>query len=277
MSRNRAISIALLLFAGLFITLAALQYLYARHKIRETVGVKLALEADNLLGTMDPHNQLDLAALRRAAPHASQFIILASDGTFISTAGFVKGTVSYADLPSGLSYDHPVLVKSSLGEDWHLFARKVKGGTVIVGESGYSSPADIDTRLLDAAKRFGDSLESAMGHVLQDQDAQMDFAVLADDGIVDEDHGGIPLKVKKKGLLLRADGPIATVAGRPFFVDKVPVMDRAKHQIGTIAVITDFKLEEEMLHDVLFFNIVVAASCVFLSGLVLFLDFYKTQ
>jgi hypothetical protein len=52
-------------------------------------------------------------------------------------------------------------------------------------------------------------------------------------------------------------------------------MDRTKHQIGTIMVMKDVSLEEEMLHESLVFNVAVAVASLLLCGLVLFLDFYK--
>jgi hypothetical protein len=276
MSRTRAILSALLLFSGLFIIIiAALQYLFVRHEIRQTVSEQLDNWANDLRITLDRNNKLDLVALRRAAPKASAFLVLASDGTVIATHGFVRGSISYAALPAGTSYDRPVLVTSSLGEEWHLFARKVRGGSVIVGASSTDCPPDINARLLDTAKRFGNSLESAMAPSFRDKDENVDFAVLANDGILWADYGGIPLKARKTPLLFRQDGPIVTVANTPLFIRKIAIIDRARRQIGTIVVIKDVELEEEMLHDSLVFNIAVAAISLFLCSLFFLFDFYK--
>ena len=275
MSRTRTMVFTLLFFATLFTIIAALQYLFIRNQIRRTVGGQLDGWANDLRTTLDPNEKLDLAALRRAAPKASAFLILASDGTIVATHGFVRGTISYAELPAGSTYDRPVLVKSSLGEEWHLFARKVKGGSVIVGASSTDSPPDINARLQETAKGFGNRLESAMFSSFRDKDANVDFALLTDDGILWDDYGGIPLKAKKTGLLFRGDGPIVTVAGTQFFIRRVAIMDRDKHQRGTIMVIKDVELEQEMLHESLIFNIAVAAVSLLLCGLVLGLDFYK--
>ena len=91
----------------------------------------------------------------------------------------------------------------------------------------------------------------------------------------ESDYGGIPLKAKKTALLFRGDGPIVTVAGTQLFIRRVAIMDRDKHQRGTIMVIKDVELEQEMLHESLIFNISVAAVSLLLCGLVLGLDFYK--
>ena len=77
------------------------------------------------------------------------------------------------------------------------------------------------------------------------------------------------------GLFLKSEGPIITVAGTPFFIRKVPIMDRAKHQLGSIIVMKDVALEQEMLHQSLIFNVAVAVVSLALCGLVLFLDFHK--
>ena len=188
---------------------------------------------------MNRGDQLDLAALRRSAPKASAFVVLASDGTVIDTRGFVRGSIIYAALPAGLAYGHPVHIKSALGEEWYLVAKKVKGGSIIVGESSIISPPDINARLLDSAKRLGNSIESAMIPVHRDPNASVDFAVLGDDGILLDDYGGIPLKARKTGLLFAAHDSVVTVSSTAFLVRKIAIMDPAKHQRGTILVTKD--------------------------------------
>jgi hypothetical protein len=275
MSRTRTIFASLLFFAVLFTVIAAVQYLFIRHQIEQTVGGQLGYWADDLRTTLDRNDILDLAALRRAAPKASAFLVLASDGTVIATHGFVRGSITYAALPAGSTYDKPVVVKSSLGEEWHLLARKLKGGSVVVGASSTDCPPDINARLLETAKGFGNSFESAMFPTLRDKDENVDFALLTDEGILWDDYGGIPLRAKKTGLLLKGDGPILTVAATPFFIRKVSIMDRAKHQIGSIIVMKDVALEQEMLHDSLVFNVAVAIVSLLLCGLLLFVDLRK--
>ena len=266
MSRRRAILVSLIFFATLFTVIASLQYWFIRHKILNTVGQQLDYWAYDLSTTLNRGDQLDLAALRRSVPKASAFVVLASDGTVIDTRGFVRGSIIYAALPAGLAYDHPVHVKSTLGEEWHLVAKKVKGGSIIVGESSIISPPDINARLLDSAKRFGNSIESAMDPSSRDPNASVGFAVLGDDGILLDDYGGIPLKARKTGLLFAAHDSVVTVSSMAFLVRKIAIMDPAKHQRGTILVTKDVELEEEMLHESLVFNIVVAAASFVLCG-----------
>lgn len=267
MALRRTTIITLGCFVLLIIIIAATEYLFIRHEIQQTVGERLEYWADDLRTIMDQNDTIDLAALRRAAPKASAFVILASDGTVIATHGFVRGSISYAALPPGSVYDQPVTVKSSLGEEWHLLARRLNGGSVVVGAPSTDSPPDISARLLNTAKGFGSSLQSAMGASFRERDANVDFAVLTDDGILWDDDGGIPLRAKKT-LLNKANGPIINMAGTPFFVRKVPIIDRAKKQTGTILVMKDISLEERLLHEARLFNIVVAAIALILCGLV---------
>jgi len=275
MSRTRAIVASLLFFAVLFILIAVLQYIFIRHQIQKTVGGQLEYWAEDLQATMDRNDILDLAALRRAAPKASAFVVLASDGTVIATHGFVRGSIAYAALPVGSAYDKPVVVKSSLGEEWHLLVRKLKGGSIVVGASSTDCPPDINARLLETARGFGNSFESALLPSLRDKDENVDFALLTDQGILWADQGGIPLKAKKLGSWFKGDGPIVTVAGTPFFIRKVPIMDRAKHQVGSIIVLKEIAFEQQMLHESLMFNILVAVVSLVLCGMVLLLDVYE--
>jgi hypothetical protein len=122
MSRTRAIIASLLFFTALFTVIATVQYLFIRHQVEQTVGGRLEYWADDLRTTLERNDILDLAAPRRAPPKASTFMILASDGTVIATHGFVRGSITYAALPAGSTYDKPFVAKSSVGEEWHLLA-----------------------------------------------------------------------------------------------------------------------------------------------------------
>jgi len=277
MSRNRAIPAILLFFAALFTIVAVLQYAFIRHTINATVSEQLDNRAGRLEETFERNKQLDLSTLRRSVPQASRYVILSADGTFIDVNGFVRGTITYAELPTFLNYDKPFVMKSSLGEEWHLFARKVKGGLVIVGASAFESTPDIDERLIETSKRFGDTLESALFPDFGFEDATVNYAVLDNNGIIWSDYGGIPLKTKKSPLLLTARGPTTAVAGRPFAFHKVPIMDEARHQKGTIVVLTEVTLEQQMLHDILMFNVAVAVACLLLCGLLLVIEFRKGE
>src|SRR5262245_25770154 len=119
MSRRRTILVSLVFFATLFTATASLQYWFIRHKILQTVGQQLDDWADDLSTTLNGGDQLKLADFRHRTPKASAFVVLASDGTVIDTRGFVEGSIVYATLPAGLVLDHPVRVKSALGEEWY--------------------------------------------------------------------------------------------------------------------------------------------------------------
>jgi len=267
MPQSQTMKRMMLLLLVLFPAIAVVQYFFIRHEIRQIVGEKLSYWTDDLRHILGRNETLDLPALRHSAPKASAFVILASDGTVIATHGFVRGSISYAALPPVSSYDRPILVKSSLGEQWHLFARRLKGGSIIVGAPSSTSPSDINARLADSAKGFGSSFDSAMGAAFRERDAHVDFALLADDGVLWDDDGGIPLKVKKAALLNKAEGSIVTIAGTPFFISKVPILDRAKKQTGTIVVMKDVALEQRLILQVLMFNVIVAIGSLMLCGL----------
>ena len=111
----------------------------------------------------------------------------------------------------------------------------------------------------------------------RDPNETVDFAILGDDGIVEDDYGGIPLKARKTGLLFTQNGPIVTVSGTTFLVRRVAITDRAGRSRATILVIRDVELEEEMRHDSLVFNIVVAIVSFVLCGVVLGLELYEMK
>jgi hypothetical protein len=153
----------------------------------------------------------------------------------------------------------------------------VTGGSVIVGESSINSPPDISARLLNSEKRFGNTLESAMYSRSRDPNETVDFAVLSDDGILEDDYGGIPLKARQTGRLFTQNGPIVTVSSTEFQVRKLAITDRAGRPRATILVTRDVELEEEMLHGALLFNIAVAIASFVLCGVILGLEFYEMK
>jgi len=273
MSRRRTILVSLVFFAALFTATASLQYWFIRHKIIQAVERQLDDWASDLTTTLNGGDQLDVAKLRRRAVGPSAFVILASDGTVIDTHGFVQGSIVYATPPAGLAADHPVRVKSTIGEDWYLMEKKVAGGSIIVGEPSIIARPDIEVRLLDSEKRFGDSIDSAMDIQSRDPNEPVDFAILDDHGLVLDDSGGIPLKATKTGLLFAQEGSEVTMSSTTYLVRKVPIIDHAKHRRGTILVLRNVELQEYMLHQLLVFNVVVAVVSLLLCGFVLVLEF----
>jgi len=164
-----------------------------------------------------------------------------------------------------------------LGEEWYLLQKKVKGGSIIVGESSIVSPPNIDDRLENSVRRFGDSIESATDPGSRDPNEPVDFAVLDDHGTILDAYGGIPLKATKTGLLFTEDGSVIYMSSTVFLVHKVAIIDQAKRQRGTIVVIKNIELEMNMLHQTLVFNAVVAVISLLLCGFVLVLEFREVN
>jgi hypothetical protein len=277
LSRTRGLLSALLFFAALFIVAAALQYLFIRHQIRLTVSDQLDDWADDLRTTVVRNDKWDLTGLRRVPLEAPAFIIMASDGTVIETEGFVTSTIGHVAFPPQVSYDRPVPVTSSLGEQWHLFASRIKGGSVIVGASSTDSPPDIDTRLQECARKFGPTTKSAMALRFRDIDADVDFAVVGDDGTLLDAYGGIPLRASQQSMTRFADGGIAVLEHTPYLVRSVALNDRAGRKRDDIIVLKDVALEQRMLHKSAIFYIDVATASLFASGLLLVLYLYKQR
>jgi hypothetical protein len=132
-------------------------------------------------------------------------------------------------------------------------------------------------RLLNLVKRFGNTIESATDPRSRDPNDTVDFAVLSDDGILEDDYGGIPLKARETGLLFTENGPLVMVSGTTFLVRRVAVTDRTGRSRATILVTRDVELEEEMLYASLVFNIAVAVVSFVLCGVVLGLELYDMK
>src|SRR5271169_4907030 len=119
--------------------------------------------ADELSEDLTDQGKWDLEGYRRSTPEAPMYWVVTKAGLIvdIEIENLVPGMVPTLSTPSGIVYDHPFDYISSVGEHWHLFAKKVDGGTVLLGAPKTELPPDIDARFNANVGKFGTTIKTA--------------------------------------------------------------------------------------------------------------------
>jgi hypothetical protein len=140
------VAFALLFFAGLFTLIAWLQYWFVKDQLHRTVVTEMDDRADEIIDEIDYKGKWDLTGYRRSNPEAATYYIVTLDGFLVDIAGLISGMIPRVRVPAGLIYDQPFSVISEIGERWRLFAKRVRGGMVILGDRVFDPALSVDSQ-----------------------------------------------------------------------------------------------------------------------------------
>src|SRR5262249_47011134 len=173
----------LLFFAFFFSLVALAQYAFVRSQLHRTVSGQLRRWANDVRTEIAFDGRWDLAGFRRAPVKAPpNYLALTKDGMLIDVEGLVPGFLPKVTLPTELPPGRVATLSSPVGERWHLLARSIQGGTVIVGEPVTVNDSDVDKRLPLNADRFGTTLDQAVHVSDRNIDGMVDYAVVDERG-----------------------------------------------------------------------------------------------
>jgi len=182
----------------------------------------------------------------------------------VDIEGLVSGMVPPVRVPPGLTYDQPFSVISEIGERWRLFAKRVRGGSVIVGVPLSNSHPGVDDLLRSNVQPFGATVESAAEVVTRQVDVTVEYAVIDDSGLLQNAAGGIPLTTNSEAIRhLLGHGAFTTLDGDPYFTVSRQIGD----VVANLVLFKDIELEQQMLHNSLRFNMTVAGACWFICAM----------
>jgi len=198
-TRNRLL-FGLLFFAGLFTLIASLQYWFVRDQLHRTIVSEMNDWADEVVDEINYNGKWDLAGYRRSNPEARTYYIVTADGFLVDIAGLVSGMIPPVRVPAGLIYDQPFSVISEIGEQSRLFAKRVRGGLVIVGVPLSDSHPGVDDRLRSNVQPFGATIGSAAEVTDRQVDLTIEYAVIDDSGRLQNAAGGIPLSTNPPAI-----------------------------------------------------------------------------
>jgi hypothetical protein len=256
---GRRLRLIMLFFAPLFSLSAIAQYLFIRYQLdraRTTQAETWAAEINRAIGYTTKWN---LKEFRQADWEAPTAFIFATNGALVDMEGFTPGLTPPVILPGSLDYEHPKDYVSEIGETWRLLAKKIQGGTVILGVSYvYNMPIDDQTLLADA-KSFGTTLESASNVRPRTISSEIEYCVVDDSGNLQYAIGGIPLKAKTPiPVITSRQLRNVVVDGRSYSLYTMPILDSSNSTVGTITVPINTTSERKTLGNAVRFNIILA-------------------
>jgi schlafen family protein len=258
---GRRLRLIMLFFTLLFSLSAIAQYLFIKYQLdraRSQEAETWVAEINKAIGYTTKWN---LKEFRQADWEAPSAFIFATNGVLVDLEGFTPGLTPPVALPSGLDYDHPKDYVSEIGETWRLLAKRVRGGTVVLGISYVYNLAIDDETLLADANKFGTTLETASNIHSRDISADIECCVVDDFGNLQYAVGGIPVKAKTAISPITSTqlGDVA-VNGRSYSVYTMPVLDSSNSTVGTITVPINTTSEHKTLGNAVRFNMILSGA-----------------
>jgi hypothetical protein len=273
--RRRAgrLLLSLLILVVLFAGMGALQHWSVQDQLRRATKRQLALWANQVVNEIAYKDKWVLVGYRRASISAPSWMVVAADGLLIDIEGFTPGVLGPAQMPNESLFASPQTIATPLGETWRLFAKKLQGGTVVLGSESPENLATTDTKLLANADKFGSTLDKATSTSSREVDSEIDYVVLTDKGDITAAWGGVPLQTEPRSLPGALDqlSPLV-VDGKPYVVYTEAIRNNTRQSVGTVIIPKDTGPERQALRAQDTFNVwVVAVGAAITAGLALWL------
>ena len=253
----------LLYFATLVIvfTLVGLaQHWFVHRQVHRTADQELSAWASQVSAEIAYKDKWDLEGYRNAAIIVPSWYVVAQDGLIIDIEGDIPWVLGRVEKISDAIYGSPQTVESTVGETWRLLAKRVEGGTVVVGIPSPQNIKEADQELTANALKFGRTLEKAASTPSREIDFIVDYAVLSNDGEVKAAFGGVPLRtaLRESPIILGKAGTVTiNRSGHSYRLYSEPILDVNKRVVGTVIVPKDMTLEEQAVHLQDRFNILL--------------------
>jgi len=247
------------LFAFLFSALAAAQFLFVRYQLFSTAWSDAAESATQVADQIVTSNRLDMEAVRNAFFPVREWYVVGMNGTVIDLEGTYPGIVGSVTLPLETVFRAPQTYISAYGETWRLFAKKLNGGTVIVGISGPSDFADPDAKLLANAAKFGSTLDGAVQVNPKKVDDMIEYAVLDQEGNLRNAWGRLPLRTTPGSLSKLLAEREVVLGGKHYILASKTAVDLTHKPLAVVLVPREVTAERNALRSQMRFNVLVAA------------------
>ena len=190
----RALYWAWPLLALLLPVIFIVQYSFVRFQVSRDADDELKQWASQVRTELSFTDHWEIEAFRRSLIDVPNWTIISRDGTLIDIDGFLPFLVGpIQNLPTTI-YERPGLVRSDLGESWRLFARRLKGGSVILGILEADDLGNADSKLTAAAAKFGSTLDEALHVPSKEIDYVIQTAIIDETGRLLNAWGGVPVK-----------------------------------------------------------------------------------
>jgi hypothetical protein len=262
---------ALLLFTILFILSVITQFGIGWYQRGTPARKFLRQWAQEISDELKYTKQWDLTHLRRADLSVGSYCILDRNGLSIDIKGFkefapaMELRASLNELPPGLR----TVTVPETGETWRLFVKQLTGGTIILGASPPEEITNIDKRLMESAKRFGSSLDTALRVSPSEIDINVGYAVVDINHIVRFAIGGIPLRIiPTKTFPSNKISDIHAGDGNTYAVFSLPFPGNSAQTAGTIFTFRMLPPQPWFILQTWIINCVSSAVLAFLGTLI---------
>jgi len=257
--RRRAIATAGL-FAVLFTGIGGGQLIFVRHQLVSAAVSEANAGAKEIAGELAGTNGLNRTAYRQALITAGEWYVFTPSGMVIDIEGPSPELLGRLVAPTNISFTGLQSLVSGDGEQWRVFARELKGGSLALGLTGASRFKDADAVLLANAAKFGDTLEDALRVNAHSIEWAVDYAVFDQKGEVQKVFGELPLRADPAFLSELYSRRELVLDGKPYVLASRVVTDTAQRPIATVIVTKEFSAEQRAIWDQRRFNIGVATS-----------------
>jgi hypothetical protein len=275
---GRRLRLTMLFFALLFSLSAIAQYLFIKSQLaraRTSQAETWGAEINRGIGYSSKWN---LKEFRQADWQAPSAFIFATNGVLVEVDGFTPGLMPPVSLPSGLDYGHPKNYVSGIGETWRLLAKRIQGGTVILGVSYVYNLAIDDEKLLSEANKFGATLETASNIHTRDIATEIEYCVVDDSGDLQYAIGGIPVKAETTILTTTSTQLRNVVVDvNSYSLYTMPILDSSNSPVGTITIPINTTSEHKTLRNAVGFNMTLAGASWLIVGVLTASYFVKTE
>lgn len=255
--RRRAIATAAL-FAILFTALGVAQYFFVRHQLFSSAYAEAATWATEIAGELGGANGLNLVAYRQAFVAASEWYIVATNGSVIDIEGITPSLLGRVVASSDISFTGLQTIVSEQGEQWRIFSTRLKGGAVALSLKNPSKFRDPDAVLLANAAKFGDALQDALKLKSHSVEWEVDFAVFDQNGEMQRALGELPLRADPAFLSGLRSKREVVLEGKPYVLASRIVTDASQRHLATVIVPREVTAEHRAIRDQVRFNVGVA-------------------
>lgn len=227
---------AVLLFLALFCLSVIIQFAVGWYQRRATAQDQLRHWATEVTKDLVYTDRWNLTRFRQSFPDAGHYYVVDRSGLIIDIEGVLPEFPIKVDLTHQVPGIHSVSV-SQTNESWRLLVSRVDGGFLFLGVSPPEDITNVDQRLHKASKRFGSSLREALRVKDNEIDKNIDYAIVADDGSIENAAGGIPLEaVRTPAIAPNKIVDIRTSGGATFGALLVPIESTSRRPVGDVLV-----------------------------------------
>jgi class 3 adenylate cyclase len=262
-----------LCFGAIFAVSALAEYLFVRQTTRARIRAEMADDTANINREVAYKNGVDPRQYFRSSIETSDdYIVVLRDGAILDAGMFsrrpIGRTLPTVQCPilTDPAFSGPVTKSYSTetihpAEEWTIAAKRLRGGTVIVGFSSFDDIPDAGQKAVANLEHFGDTVEEAVRtSVASKLDNDINWAVLSDASELLDASGRIPLKTDAMlvGQMSNSERDIP-YHGKRYLVVYNPLLDVEGHPAGTIIQFKDVTLERQAVRSEVVFNTGVAA------------------